>query len=149
MVKTGCRKWNIDQPPHHDQQVEGFHAWQCGEVSRGHLLSLTMCSDHLAMAQNPTRTREHQKLPTTIGSKTGGEFTNPNQNGTIATGSKTGGECTYQPKWVPKTVLTTTAIYSLVATLEPIPDALWRAGGAPSLPENVMNSWGHVFTIAG
>ena len=44
-----------------------------------------------AMSQNPNRTR--QPHPTT------------------KTGSKMGGEFAYQPKWDPKTVLTTTAIW--------------------------------------
>ena len=57
---------------------------------------------HLAMGQNPNRTPgEHPDSPTKIG-------------------SKMGGECTYQPKWDPKTVLTTTAIYHFGIGAPPI-----------------------------
>ena len=49
---------------------------------------------YMAMGQNPNRAPgEHPNPTTKIGSKMGGEFT-------------------YQPKWDPKTVLTTTAIWA-------------------------------------
>ena len=57
--------------------------------------NLILRQTHMAMgfSKSKARTpREHQPIPTTICSKIGGEFT-------------------YQPKWDPKTVLTTTAIF--------------------------------------
>ena len=51
------------------------------------------CQVDMAVGQNPTRTPSEHPNPTTkIGPKMGGEFT-------------------YQPKWAPKTVLTTAAIF--------------------------------------
>ena len=66
------------------------------------------------LGQNPNRTREHRTPTTKIGSKMGGEFT-------------------YQPKWDPKTVWTTTAI-QLAEALGGEETRVWRWGFGQSQP---------------
>ena len=59
-------------------------------------------------------------------------------NPTTKIGSKMGGEFTYQPKWDPKTALTTTAI-SLQAHPRPPPPCLrFCSSGAPNLGKKVQ-----------
>ena len=63
-------------------------------------------------------------------SRTPSEHPNPNQ-----IGSKMGGEFNYQPKWDPKTVLTTTAILSCVEFLGENVELFWPQPSDPSLYE--------------
>ena len=72
---------------------------------------------HLAMGQIPVP-RANIPIPTKIGSKMGGEFT-------------------YQPKWDPKTVLTTTAIWVWVKIKPP--------GFSPWFPFARVPFWVHIF----